>query len=128
MLFGSLAILGMFALARAGGASRWCSLLAATLMASDNLLLVHGRIATLDIYVVTFMIWAAALYLRGRPAVSGVLLGIGATVKLVAPYVLVVVALVELVRHRRAVWGRRSAPSRRDGRCDGGLPGGAGRV
>jgi dolichyl-phosphate-mannose-protein mannosyltransferase len=105
VLFGSLAILGMFALARAGGASRWCSLLAATLMASDNLMLVHGRIATLDIYVVTFMIWAAALYLRGRPVVSGVLLGIGATVKLVAPYVLVVLALVELVRHRRAVLG-----------------------
>src|ERR1022692_4176222 len=31
VLFGSLAILGMFALARAGGASRWCSVLAATL-------------------------------------------------------------------------------------------------
>ncbi len=103
VLFGSLAILGMFALARAGGASRWCSLLAATLMASDNLMLVHGRIATLDIYVVTFMIWAAALYLRGRPIVSGVVLGVGATVKLVAPYVLIVLALVELVHHRRAV-------------------------
>jgi predicted membrane-bound dolichyl-phosphate-mannose-protein mannosyltransferase len=103
VLFGSLAILGMFALARAGGASRWCSLLAATLMASDNLMLVHGRIATLDIYVVTFMIWAAALYLRGRPIVSGVVLGVGATVKLVAPYVLLVLALVELVHHRRAV-------------------------
>ena len=103
LLFGSLAILGMFALARAGGAGRWCSVLAATLMASDNLMLVHGRIATLDVYVVAFMIWAAALYVRGRPIVAGVVLGVGATVKLVAPYLLVVLALVELVRHRRAV-------------------------
>jgi len=101
LLFGTLAILGMYALARAADASRWCSLLAATLMASDNLLLVAGRIATLDIYVVAFMIWAAALYLRERPVAGGVLLGLGATAKLVAPYVLAVVLLYELVRCRR---------------------------
>jgi predicted membrane-bound dolichyl-phosphate-mannose-protein mannosyltransferase len=102
VLFGSLAILGMFALARASGAGEWCSLLAATLMASDNLLLVAGRIGTLDIYAVAFMIWAAALYLRGRPIAAGVLLGVGATAKLVAPYLLLVLLLVELLRHRRA--------------------------
>jgi len=100
LLFGSLAILGMYALALAAGASRWCSVLAATLMAADNLMLVHGRIATLDIYVVTFMIWAAALYLRDRPFAAGVVLGIGATAKLVAPYLLAVLLLVELVRRR----------------------------
>jgi dolichyl-phosphate-mannose-protein mannosyltransferase len=103
LLFGSLAILGMFVLARAAGASRWCSLLAATLAAADSLMLVHGRIATLDIYVVAFMIWAAALYLRGRPLAAGVVLGIGATTKLVAPYLLLVLGLVELLHHRREV-------------------------
>jgi predicted membrane-bound dolichyl-phosphate-mannose-protein mannosyltransferase len=101
LLFGSMAILGMFALALAAGAGRWGSLLAATLMASDNLLLVAGRIGTLDIYVVTFMIWAAAMYLRGRPLAAGVLLGLGATAKLVAPYLLLVLLLVELIRCRR---------------------------
>ena len=101
LLFGSMAILGMFALALAAGAGRWGSLLAATLMASDNLLLVAGRIGTLDIYVVTFMIWAAALYLRGRPLAAGLLLGLGATAKLVAPYLLLVLLLVELARRRR---------------------------
>jgi dolichyl-phosphate-mannose-protein mannosyltransferase len=110
LLFGSLAILGMFALARAGGASPWCSVLAATLMASDNLLLVHGRIATLDIYAVAFMVWTAALYLRGRPLLAGVVLGVGATVKLVVPYVVLVLALFELIRHRRAVV-RAAAPA-----------------
>ena len=107
LLFGSLAILGMFALALAAGAGRWCALLAATLMASDNLLLVAGRIGTLDIYVAAFMIWAAALYLSGRPIAGGVLLGLGATTKLVAPYLLAVLVLYELVRHRRA--GMRAA-------------------
>jgi predicted membrane-bound dolichyl-phosphate-mannose-protein mannosyltransferase len=102
VLFGSLAILGMFALARAAGGDGWCALLAATLMATDNLLIVAGRIATLDIYVVAFMIWAAALYLRGRPLAGGVALGLGATSKLVGPYLLAVLLLVELIRHRRA--------------------------
>jgi predicted membrane-bound dolichyl-phosphate-mannose-protein mannosyltransferase len=101
LIFGSLAILGMFALALAAGAPRWCAVLAATLMAADNLMVVHGRIATLDIYVVAFMVSAAAAYLRGRPIVAGVLLGLGTTAKLVAPYLLLALLLVELLRHRR---------------------------
>jgi hypothetical protein len=47
------------------------------------------------------------MYLRGRPLVAAVLLGLGATAKLVAPYLLLVLALVELLRHRRA--GLRAA-------------------
>jgi len=66
-------------------------------------MLVHGRIATLDIYSVAFMVWAAALYLRGHTIAAGVTLGIGATTKLVAPYLVAVLVLLELFRHRRAV-------------------------
>ncbi|MGA2471211.1 MAG: glycosyltransferase family 39 protein [Solirubrobacteraceae bacterium] len=106
LIFGSLAILGMFALVLAAGGTRWCALLAATLMACDNLLLVAGRIGTLDIYVVAFMIWAAVLYLRSRPLAAGVLLGIGACTKEVAPYLLAVLVVFEL---GRLVWGRRLA-------------------
>lgn len=103
LLLGTLAIVGMFALAVAAGARPWCAVLAATLMAADTLMLVHGRIATLDIYVLAFMVWAAALYLQGRTLLSGVTLGIGATAKLVAPYLVLVLILVEVFRHRRAV-------------------------
>ena len=71
IVLGSLAILGMFALVRAAGAGDWLALGAAALMAADNLLLVHGRIGTLDIYALTAMIWGVALYLRGRPLVGG---------------------------------------------------------
>ena len=56
-------------------AGRWSALGAATLMATDNLLLVHGRIGTLDIYAVAMMIWGVALYLRDRPLLAGVVLG-----------------------------------------------------
>jgi predicted membrane-bound dolichyl-phosphate-mannose-protein mannosyltransferase len=100
--FGSLAILGMFALVRAADGGPGLALGAATLMALDNLLLVHGRIGTLDIYVVAFMLWSAVFYLRGRPLAAGVVLGLGATAKLVAPYALVVFALLEAARVRPA--------------------------
>ena len=76
-------------------------------MAADNLLLVHGRIGTLDIYAVAAMIWAAALYLRGRPVLAGVVIGVGACVKEVAPYVL----LVLLRARAAAVASPRPAPA-----------------
>jgi hypothetical protein len=98
IVLGSFAILGMFALIRSAGGGDWLALGGATLMASDNLLLIHGRIGTLDIYVLAAMIWGAVLYLRGRPIAGGALIGIGACVKLVAPYALLVLALFEGLR------------------------------
>jgi 4-amino-4-deoxy-L-arabinose transferase-like glycosyltransferase len=98
LIFGSIAILGMYALVRAAGGGRWLGLGAATLMACDNLLLVHGRIGTLDIYAVAMMIWGVALYLRGWPLRAGIVLGIAAAFKLVAPYAAAILLLLEVVR------------------------------
>jgi 4-amino-4-deoxy-L-arabinose transferase-like glycosyltransferase len=98
VIFGTLAILGMFVLVRAAGGGRWSALVAATLMACDNLLLVHSRIGTLDIYTVTMMIWGLAFYLRGWPVRAGIAFGIGAAFKLVAPYMAAVLFLLELAR------------------------------
>ncbi len=98
LFFGSLAILGLFALVRSAGGGRWAAVAASTLMACDNLLLVHGRIGTLDIYVVAMMIWGVALYLRGRTLGSGLALAVAAAFKLVAPYALAILVLIELAR------------------------------
>jgi dolichyl-phosphate-mannose-protein mannosyltransferase len=98
LLMGSIAILGMYALVRAGGGGRWTAVGGATLMAADNLLLVMGRIGTLDIYVVAGMIWAVALYVRGRPVAAGIALAIATAFKEVAPYALLVLVLLELGR------------------------------
>ena len=95
ILAGTLALLGMFALVRAAGGGEWVALSAAALMSADNLLLVHSRIATLDIYVLAAMLWSVVLYLRGRPVAAGVVLGIGACFKLVAPYAVAVLAVYE---------------------------------
>ncbi|HEX4670913.1 MAG TPA: hypothetical protein VH279_01530, partial [Solirubrobacteraceae bacterium] len=74
---------------------------AAALLAADNLLLVHSRIATLDIYAVTAMIWAAVLYLRGHPLAAGAVIGVGTTAKEVTPYLLLALLLLELLRAHR---------------------------
>ena len=121
-------MLGMFALVRAAGGGRWTALGAAALMAADNLLLVHSRIGTLDIYATAAMIWAAALYLRGRPIVAGVVVGVGACAKEVAPYVLLVLVVLEALRWladagparllRCGAWGRAwRLPRGRSSRC-----------
>lgn len=107
LVFGTLAIVGMFALVRAGGGGRWPALGAAALMAADNLMIVHGRIGTLDIYVAAAMIWAVAAYLRGRPLLAGLLLGLAACMKLVALYALLVLVALEglhLLLGRREGW------------------------
>jgi predicted membrane-bound dolichyl-phosphate-mannose-protein mannosyltransferase len=58
-------------------------------------LLVHGRIATLDIFVVTFMLVALALYLRGDYLFAGIVVGVGLCTKLVAVDVLFIIVLLE---------------------------------
>jgi dolichyl-phosphate-mannose--protein O-mannosyl transferase len=98
LIAGSLAILGMWALASSAGAGRWVACAAAALMALDNLVLVAARIGTLDIFALAAMVWAVALYLRGHGVVAGVTLGIGAACKELAPLALIVVALFELIR------------------------------
>ena len=112
VLLGTVAILGMFALVRAAGAGRWTALGAAALMAADNLLLVHGRIGTLDIYAVAAMVWAAAVYLRGRPILAGIVVGVGACAKEVTPYLLFALVVVELLRWVVRRQGVRAALAR----------------
>lgn len=98
VLVGTVGLLGMFALVRAAGGSRWLAVGAVALMATDNLLLVHGRIATLDIYAVAAMLFGVVAYLRGRPLVAGAVIGVGLCTKEVAADALLVVALLEVLR------------------------------
>ena len=98
VLLGTVAILGMFGLVRAAGGSPWLGVGAAALMAADNLLIVHSRIGTLDISALAAMIWGAALYLRRRPLLAGAVIGVGACAKEVAPYVLIGLVVLELLR------------------------------
>jgi hypothetical protein len=103
LVFGSVALLLLYLLVRGVGGSPWLGVGATALMATDNLILVHSRIATLDIFVLTLMLASACLYLRGRYLTAGIVLGVGACVKLVAPYLLLVFLVVEVMRRLEAV-------------------------
>src|SRR5579875_527533 len=98
VLFGTLAILAMYALARAAGAGRWTAVGAAGLMAADNLMIVSGRIGTLDIYALAPMLFGVACYLRGRMLPAVLMLALADCMKEVAPYALIVIWLLELGR------------------------------
>jgi hypothetical protein len=102
VLFGLIAIGAMFALVRAAGGGPWLGVGASAVMALDNLMLVHGRIGTLDIYAVALMLVAGALYVRGSPLPAGVVLGLAACMKLVALYLLAVIAVLEAIEVLRA--------------------------
>lgn len=101
LLFGTLALIALYALVRGAGGGPWLALGATAVMASDNLFLVHGRIATLDVFVVAFMLAGAALYLRRHPVLAGVLLGLGACTKLVGLFALPALVLFEVIRATR---------------------------
>jgi len=98
LVFGSAAILALYWLVRAAGGSGWLAAGAAAVMAADNLFVVHGRIATLDILVLAFMLAGVALYLQDRWLLAGLVIGLGACTKLVGLYALAVIVLFELQR------------------------------
>lgn len=98
VVFGTVALLLLYELVRSTGGSRWLGVGATALMAADNLSMVHGRIATLDVYAVTFMLGAAVLYVRRRPLLAGVALGLGADAKEVAGYLVVILVIWEALQ------------------------------
>ncbi len=102
VLFGLIAIVALYTLVRAAGGGAWLAVGATAVMALDNLLLVHGRIATLDVYALAMMLVAATLYIRGSPLLAGIALGIGACMKEVALFLLFVLLMFEALRVARA--------------------------
>ncbi len=108
MLFGVIALIAMYALVRAARAGVHGSRSARRgVMSLDNLMLVHSRIGTLDIYYVAMALVAAALYVRNRPLLGGIALGIGACMKLSALGALPAFVLLEAFV---VAWARGAKP------------------
>jgi predicted membrane-bound dolichyl-phosphate-mannose-protein mannosyltransferase len=103
IVFGLLAIVAMYLLVRAARGSPWLAVGTAAVMALDNLALMHGRIATLDIYVLALVLISATLYMRGWMIPAGVALGVAGCMKLVGLAVVPAFVLLELMR---ASWAR----------------------
>ena len=86
LVAGMTSLVALFLIVRAAGETRWLGVLAVGIFAFDNLSLVHGRIGTLDMMVVAFMLLGAWNALRGRWLLAGAVTGIGFLVKLTALY------------------------------------------
>jgi 4-amino-4-deoxy-L-arabinose transferase-like glycosyltransferase len=95
---------GIYTLVRAAGGSGWLAAGATAIASLDNLLLVHSRIGTLDVYALALMLIAATLYLRKHPIAAGVALGVAMCMKEVAIYMLAVFVLLEALRLLRTWW------------------------
>ena len=107
VIFGLIAILALYALVRGARGSPWLAVGACGVMALDNLMLIHGRIATLDVYFVAMVLVSAAFYVRGRPLLSGVAMGIAGCMKLPALAAVPAFVLLELFV---VLWARDSSP------------------
>ena len=113
IIAGLIVIAAVYLLVRAAGETTALAFGVAAFVALDNLMLVHGRIATLDMLVLAPILVAAWLALRERWLLAGVLLGVGFLVKLSALYGLAAIGLLLAMRMVAAL--------RRDGRisaCD----------
>jgi predicted membrane-bound dolichyl-phosphate-mannose-protein mannosyltransferase len=120
LAFGTAAILAMFWLVRSAGGSEWLAVGSSAILVADNLFLVHSGIATLDIFVVFFMLVGAALYLSDHPIAAGVAIGVGACTKTVSLYLILVLLLYEILAFRgRPRANHDDGPGARIGRLAG---------
>jgi hypothetical protein len=105
ILFGLIALVALYALVLACGGGPWLAVGASAVMALDNLMLIHARIGTLDIYAVAMMLVSATFYMRRAPLLAGLALGVAACMKEVALSLVLVFVLMEALQLAR-VWLR----------------------
>ena len=94
LIAGLIVIAAVYQIVRAAGETTRLAFAIAGFVAFDNLVLVHSRIATLDILVLAPVLAGAWLALRARWLLAGVLLGLAFLVKLSAVYGLAAVGVL----------------------------------
>jgi predicted membrane-bound dolichyl-phosphate-mannose-protein mannosyltransferase len=98
VLFGVLSIPLVYAIAVQLGGTKAMGVLAAFLFAFDNLVFVHSRIATLDIFLVFFLLLGVYAYLAGEPLLAGVAFALATLCKIGGVYGVAAIVLFEGLR------------------------------
>jgi predicted membrane-bound dolichyl-phosphate-mannose-protein mannosyltransferase len=96
VVFGTLSILVLYLLLKRVSGDKLLSLIAAFLFSFDNLVFVHSRIATLDIFVLFFMILGFYWYFGKNMILSGVAFALSTLCKIGGLYGILVVAIYHL--------------------------------
>ena len=101
-LFGAAVVLLVFLLARRLTDDPTTGLIAAALVALDPMMLVHSRMATIEMFVVGFVLAGLYAYVEGRAVTAALLLAAATCCKLTGAGGIVAVVLFEIGRQ----WGR----------------------
>jgi predicted membrane-bound dolichyl-phosphate-mannose-protein mannosyltransferase len=115
VVFGSAGIVLMYGIARRLEVGPYGALLAAGLLAFDNLAFVHSRIFTLDIFQLTFMLLGLYWYVSGRATLAGAGFALAALCKIGGLFGLFAVAGYEALRlfRREQPWQAHWRPAAR---------------
>jgi predicted membrane-bound dolichyl-phosphate-mannose-protein mannosyltransferase len=104
VLLGTLSILLLYLLLKRVSGDKLLSLIATFLFSFDNLVFVHSRIATLDIFVLFFMILGFYWYFGRRMILSGVALALSTLCKIGGLYGVLAIAIYHV---GKTVFGRK---------------------
>jgi dolichyl-phosphate-mannose-protein mannosyltransferase len=104
--FGTLSVPLLYGIVRQIGAAKPVALLATFLYAFDNLVLVHSRIATLDIFVVSLLLLGLYCYLAGKPTFAGLAFVAATLCKIQGVYGIAAIVVLEGLRLAR-MWVER---------------------
>ena len=118
LVAGLVVILAIYLLVRSTGHDPWMAVYAAGVAMLDNLLLVHSRIATLDVLFLAPLLVGAVLLLRKQWIWAGVACGLALLVKVPAVFGLVALLVLVLVIPGGGAFLHRGEP-RCPGRCRG---------
>jgi dolichyl-phosphate-mannose-protein mannosyltransferase len=97
VIFGTLSILLMYGIARRVSADVSVGLVAAALLAFDNLEFVHSRIFTLDIFQLGFMLLGLYWYVCGRPILAGMGFALAALCKISGAFGILAIVMYEVL-------------------------------
>jgi predicted membrane-bound dolichyl-phosphate-mannose-protein mannosyltransferase len=99
VVFGIAAVLILYLLVKKMSGKSGLALFAAFLFTFDNLVFVHSRIATLDIFMLTFMLLGFYLYFAGRTYLSALSLALSTLCKLGGLYGFAIILLFHIARN-----------------------------